>query len=186
MCGRFVIYATTDDVEKTFNIVRFVSEFKPNYNVAPTQKIPVIVDESVQDMTWGLQLGKFNVINTRVESIEKPIYKKMEPCIIIANGFFEWKDKKPNYITLKNRKLFGLAGLYYGDKCTIITTTPNDFMKNIHTRMPVIIPKGKEKEWLKNKSLELLKPTDELMQAVNVSSQVNSPKFNSIECIKEV
>jgi putative SOS response-associated peptidase YedK len=190
MCGRFVIYATKDDVERVFHVVRFVSgyekEFRPNFNVAPQQKIAVIADNEIKPMTWGMQLGKFNLINTRVESMEKPFFRKLEHCIILANGFYEWKDKQPMYITVKNRPIIALAGIYKDDACSIITTTPNDFMKDIHNRMPVILPKGKEDEWLKSSSLDILKPSDEHLQAIKVTPAVNSPKFNSPECIKAI
>ena len=52
--------------------------------------------------------------------------------------------------------------------------------------MPVIIPEGKEEEWITTKSFELLKPSNEPLQAVKVSAHVNSPKFNSPDCIKAV
>jgi putative SOS response-associated peptidase YedK len=59
-------------------------------------------------------------------------------------------------------------------------------MKDIHNRMPVILPKGKEDEWLKSSSLDILKPSDEHLQAIKVTPAVNSPKFNSPECIKAI
>jgi putative SOS response-associated peptidase YedK len=171
-----------------FNVRKFLAVYRPNYNTAPQQTIPIIKQDdnvnTLQNMKWGIQLGKFNMINIRTETMEKPFFKHMEHVIIPANGFYEWKNKAPKYITLKKRELFGLAGIMHEDAVTIITTDPNTFMKDIHNRMPVIIPKGKEEEWITSKSNELLKSSKEAMNAISVSTIVNSPKNNSPECIK--
>lgn len=190
MCGRFVFYSDKDDVSLMFNVRKFLSVYKPNYNVSPQHDVPIISrvdDENVLlAMRWGMQVGKFNMINIRTETMEKPFFNKMGHCIVLANGFYEWKDKQPRYITLKDRRLFGLAGIFNDNTFSIITTSPNVFMKSIHDRMPVIIPKGKEEDWILSKSLELLKPSNEEMDAIKVSTLVNSPKNNSSECIKAI
>jgi len=74
---------------------------------------------------------------------------------------------------------------------TIITTTPNELMAEIHNRMPVILDTESEKLWLvsddENQLLELLKPypTKE-MNAFRISELVNSPRNNSKEIIQPV
>jgi putative SOS response-associated peptidase YedK len=104
------------------------------------------------------------------------------------------------YIFLKDQKPFVFAGLWDtwtapdGKKvatCTIITTEPNTFMKRIHNRMPVILPKHHIDTWLdrsidnEQEVLPLLKPYPEKeMDAYEVSRFVNSPKNNSPECIE--
>ena len=82
-------------------------------------------------------------------------------CLVIADGFYEWrtegKRKFPMYIRLKSGEPFGFAGLYNvwtspdGKQtctCTIITTEANEAVKPIHERMPVILPKDKEDFWI--------------------------------------
>jgi putative SOS response-associated peptidase YedK len=70
-----------------------------------------------------------------------------------ASGFYEWKavggKKQPYYIRPKDDELFGLAGiteLWRGPEddlrsVCLITTEPNELMRPIHDRMPVIVPR---------------------------------------------
>ena len=69
-------------------------------------------------------------------------------CIVPMTAFYEWKKEKtkkvPYRISLKNEEMFFVPGLYNKDKegkktISLITTEPNDFMKSIHNRMPVIL-----------------------------------------------
>jgi putative SOS response-associated peptidase YedK len=150
------------------------------------------------------------MINARSETIaEKPAFReafKKQRCLIPSDGFYEWRKKRggkvPLFIHLKNGEPFGFAGLYNiwtspeGDSistCTIITTTANKLLEPVHDRMPVIIPKDKRDMWLdpavhdNNILLPLLKPfSSEEIEAYDVTSRVNSPKFNSPDNIKPV
>ncbi|MEC0612648.1 SOS response-associated peptidase, partial [Bacillus spizizenii] len=150
----------------------------------------------------------YKMINARAETItEKPAFRRplvSKRCIIPADSFYEWKrlDRKtkiPIRIKLKSSALFAFAGLYekwkthQGDPlytCTIITTTPNELMKDIHDRMPVILTYDQEKEWLNPLNTEpddlqsLLMPYNaDDMEAYQVSPLVNSPKNNSLELL---
>jgi putative SOS response-associated peptidase YedK len=137
-------------------------------------------------MTWGMQVDKFQTINTRAESMEKPYFKQMKHCIVLANGFYEWKDKVPYYITVKNRNLFGFAGICKEGAVSIITTDANELVKNMHDRMPIIIERGKESEWLNSeKDIDIQNiSTKEEMSALQVSNKVNSVKYKSPDCIE--
>jgi putative SOS response-associated peptidase YedK len=105
------------------------------------------------------------LINARAETVDKkPSFRdafKKRRCLIVADGFYEWKkegkSKVPLYFYLKSGRPFGFAGLYEtwtspGKKeistCAIITTDANELIKPIHDRMPVILPKDKERVWL--------------------------------------
>lgn len=100
---------------------------------------------------------------------DKPSFKyslkENRRCIIPATGFFEWMDfnkkKYPHFIHVKSSKIFSLAGLYsvWTDKSTgeeigtytVLTTKANPLMERVHNlkkRMPVILPKDFEKDWL--------------------------------------
>jgi putative SOS response-associated peptidase YedK len=196
--------------------------YVPSYNIAPSQSVlSVINDGKVNRMgflRWGLipswaqdmSIGH-KMINARAETIlEKPSFKnafKKKRCLIIADSFYEWKrhddnKKTPMRIKLKGDHLFAMAGIWEKWKapdgtpiysCSVITTGPNDLMKDIHDRMPVILKRNDEKTWLDssisdiNHLTTLLKPLEEdLMEAYEVSSQVNSPKNNSIDLIQKI
>lgn len=197
-----------------------VEDFKGNYNASPGQNILIRKNESHDKLTyakWGLipfwakdpSIGN-KMINARAETIsEKSSFKNAfnkRRCLIPAGGFYEWKKeesakrKTPYFIFLKDRSLFYFAGLWEKWKnskgetietTTIITTKPNEMMKELHHRMPVILQKEKSLEWLnsnnKDNLLNLLNPIDaSLMDAYIVSTMVNSPSNNSASLIERV
>ncbi len=188
MCGRFALYSSFAAIKEYANILAELEELEANYNIAPGQNIPVIINKNdgnlLEFCKWGLipfwakdpQIG-YKMINTRAETInEKPSFKyafQKRRCLVPANGFYEWRkeDKQPFYIHLKERELFTFAGIWEnwrspeGDflqTCSIITTSANDTLEKIHNRMPVILPKESESIWLANedpnKLIELLLP----------------------------
>ncbi|MEK3887745.1 SOS response-associated peptidase [Bacillus sp. FSL K6-3431] len=162
--------------------------------------------------SWAkdMKIG-YKMINARAETLsEKPSYRnayKNKRCLILADSFYEWKrhddkSKTPMRIKLKSDNLFAMAGLWESWKspegesiysCTVITTQPNKLVKDIHDRMPVILKPEDERIWL-DKSItdsdqlnDLLNPLPEnLMDAYEVSSLVNSPKNNSIGLIQKI
>jgi len=110
---------------------------------------------------WAGEINSgYSMINARVETLlEKPAYKGLverKRCLIIADSFYEWKkngkSREPYRIMLKDEDLFAFAGLWDcwekdGNElysCTIITTAANDLVRDIHDRMPVILPEGRE------------------------------------------
>lgn len=131
MCGR---YTTTGDLKELERLVRFickVADFKPRYNVAPRQVVPVLVAENGQTvlkpMRWGLippwakddKIGD-RLINARSETLtEKPSFRRpfeQQRCLIPADGFYEWQTtpggKQPFWFTMKNGGYFCMAGLW--------------------------------------------------------------------------
>ena len=221
MCGRFTIKFTIEEANKEFKVKKIIEKFTPSYNIAPSQKIPVIYNENgivILDVyQWGLiphwakepNTG-YRMINARVETIaEKHTYNnelQEGRCLIPASGFFEWKkvkdSKTPMYIHLKNRDLFAFAGISSNWRapdgkilktCVIVTTTPNSFMEKIHDRMPAILSKEMESEWInpeiqdKKEVLAMIKtyPSKE-MEAYKVSTLVNSPINNTPKVIAPV
>ena len=214
MCGRFALFSSVQAIKKYYNYLNEVQDWEANFNIAPSQKIPVIInkngEKNLEFFQWGLipfwakdkKIG-FKMINTRAETIsEKPSFKyafQKRRCLIPANGFYEWrkKDKQPFFIQLKDSDIFSFAGIWenwkspegdYIQSCSIITTPANDFMNEIHNRMPAILPKEQEIIWLSNqtqeKLLSLLLPFDsEKMIARKISKSVNSVNNNFKELI---
>jgi putative SOS response-associated peptidase YedK len=220
MCGRFGFDSTPAQLKKRFKIRQEIPVYTPNYNIAPGALHPIIkFDQKLQVILakWGLvpnwakdpKIG-YKMINARAETvIDKPSFRKSfitQRCLIPTNGFYEWyknkTEKIPYYIHLKNLELFGFAGLYDTwidieghaiTTFTIITTTPNTLMSKIHDRMPVIIPKSQEENWINNENknvadlTKLLIPyNDKDMEIYQVSNLINNPQNNSQNLIKRI
>lgn len=181
MCGRFTLTYSKDDLnaflKDTYNIEEMTHAVAPpRYNIAPSQQVLAIIHDGERYragyLTWGLipawasPSNYYNIINVRSETIKTKhsfdFAFTSHRCIILADGFYEWQtkdnDKQPMYVRLKDRSIFGFAGIYHskilddGTKvhtCAIITTSPNDIMKDIHSRMPVILPDDIHEKWLK-------------------------------------
>jgi putative SOS response-associated peptidase YedK len=219
MCGRFVGYRKLDELKEFFPIDRAACEMTANYNVAPTQEILAIYSQHGQKWLdkfhWGLvpfwakdpAIGN-RLINARAETVaEKPSFKsafKKRRCLIIADGFYEWKgpkgQKQPMFITLPDKKPFAFAGLWesWGKKdpdhpyksCTIITTEACDALRDIHHRMPVILEPEIYERWLnpQNQDVNGLKEILEKRRLEDlvshpVSTHVNSTRNNDPSCI---
>lgn len=175
MCGRYTLNKTAEDVAKRFNIAKNPDGVRPNYNVAPSQLMPVITEgddgkRTVELMKWGIPrtLGKDLVkelINTRADKAFGGFWKKTvlnHRCLVPATGFYEWKTsasgKIPFFIHPKNIELYAFAGIWstwvndVGQEIkvySIMTTEPNKEMKALHTRMPVILHPKDEEQWVK-------------------------------------
>jgi len=221
MCGRFTLTLAPEELQAAFPNFHIPPDLPPSYNIAPSQPIPVIINDGKGQLDffrWGLipswtkpdKLGKYSLINARSETAaEKASFKasfRRRRCLILADGFFEWskssvgKSKTPYYITMKDQTPFTFAGIWdiwnspEGDSlrtACILTTTPNEIVKPIHDRMPVILPNSSHQAWLAQdetnpeKLQPLLTPyAAEAMQAYPVSNYVNSPYNNSPQCIQ--
>jgi putative SOS response-associated peptidase YedK len=142
---------------------------------------------------WAKDAGiGSKMINARAEGIEaKPAFRaafKSRRCVVPVSGFYEWKKpgeasararggkpaKQPYYIFPAEGKILALAGLWErwdkGDgpleTFTIITTTPNALMAELHDRMPVVLDGGGARAWLdpglgQAQALALLVPAPE-------------------------
>jgi len=148
---------------------------------------------------------RLKTMNARAESIfEKPSFRHaadQKHCLVLADGFFEWQESEgknyPYYIRLKNHEPFAMAGLWDSwrdpgtaevlQTYTVITTKANPLMEQIHNkkkRMPVILPKNHEADWIdssldKQAAEALLVPYDELlMEAFPISRLITSRQRN--------
>jgi putative SOS response-associated peptidase YedK len=208
MCGRYSI-TTLSGLDERFDAEFPDEPLKPRYNAAPTQNLVVITESDPHKMVyakWGFPISWMKdkpagLINMRIETLkEKPSFKKYleNRCLILADGFYEWKKesngKQPFRITLKNGEPFAMAGVCRevdGNlRFAIITTEPNEVMKPIHTRMPVILEREEEKEWLNPDneisrivSYALSSYPAKKMVAVPISNLINSPQNDNPEVL---
>jgi putative SOS response-associated peptidase YedK len=217
MCGRFVQKSERKIIIEEFYIGTFADDVFMSYNVAPGQNAGVIINDGENRYVmyrWGLvpswakdpQIGN-RMINARAETVpQKPSFKAafiQRRCLIPVDGFYEWKKegnyKIPYFIFQKSERPFSLAGLWEQwsaengallNTFTIITTEANPVLKELHERMPVIIPKENRDLWLDRDNKDddvlagLLKASGESELSFHeVSRFVNSPNNNSPECI---
>ena len=171
MCGRF---ANTENIAvqaATFKADPRDTKWEPSANCAPHQQLPIVFEHSQQRFirlaTWGIQAswspGKA-LINAQSETAhEKVTFKdafQQRRCIIPANAFYEWQKhdsgKQAKIIQCENQHLFPMAGIWElqqdGEqrigRFTILTTSANQRMQDIHARMPVILQTDALDTWL--------------------------------------
>lgn len=218
MCGRYALHQHPGVVALQFG-VGLVPEFKPRYNIAPSTDILIVRDDPAKGRTadlyrWGLIPGwakdasiGSKLANARGETVaDKPSFRsafKRWRCLVPASGFYEWKAvggrKQPYYIRPTGQDMFGLAGiteLWKGPEgavhtVSLITTEPNELMRTIHDRMPVIIPISGYGDWLDTENQDtarlksfLVPYRADLMTAYPVSARVSYAKNEGKELIE--
>jgi putative SOS response-associated peptidase YedK len=219
MCGRYTSTKPVEVYAELFKARAGDLFVAPRYNIAPTYDVlacrAMPAGRELALLHWGLipawaedkKIG-YRTINARAETVAvKPSYRsafRHRRCLIAADGFYEWRPgkprKQPYYIRMKEGKPFAFAGLWEHwepegaepvDSCTIIVTTANDLVSQIHDRMPVILAPQDYDRWLDpdvreaEKVISLLKPYPENeMEAYPVGFGVNSPKNEGERLIK--
>jgi putative SOS response-associated peptidase YedK len=209
MCGRFSQTADWPTLQSRFNLKVGAPTLKKRYNIAPGQTalqiIEVRKERRLAQFKWGLcpkwadpKLAT-RMINARAETVdEKRAYKgpfTKARCLVIADGFYEWKStgpksKTPYRFTLRDGRPFTFAGLYDNGTFTILTTEANSLVQDVHARMPVILSPDGEAAWLNTKTRavelkSLLVPyrAEDMVQS-EVSTRVNSPQNDDPEILK--
>ena len=224
MCGRYSLTTPVEAVRQVFDFPERPN-LAPRANIAPSQDVAAVCLASGGSgeagrrfvwLRWGLipawakdpAIGN-RTINARAETVaEKPAFRaafRERRCLIVADGFYEWKTeaggKQPYRITLVDGGPFALAGLWERwadppggvapggeapggetiESCTIITTEANARLREIHPRMPVILAPEAFDPWLDPKTpgaeaAALLVPfPTEALTHYRVSPRLNSP-----------
>ncbi len=196
MCGRFAFYSPSEATAALFGATTS-TEVVPRYNIAPTQFVAAVRRDE-QDapelamLRWGLvpfwakdpSIGN-RMINARSETVaEKPSFRsayKKRRCLILADGFYEWRNegdgKTPYFISLADGSPFAFAGLWENwtskesdeslQSAAIITAAASEFMAQLHQRMPVVLLPEQAGRWLGGDA-------DLLSEAID-----NSPEFRA-------
>jgi len=214
MCGRFAFYSPSEAVAAPFGVTQS-TEVKPRYNIAPTQYIAAIRRDENQSneltmLRWGLvpfwakdpSIGN-RMINARSETVaEKPSFRnayRKRRCLVLADGFYEWHRegdvKIPYFISLADGKPFAFAGLWehWNSKdsdeslqtTTIVTAAANDFLAQVHHRMPVVLEPENARRWLDGDAnlLEEVTSAAPSFRAWPVDRKVNNARNESPDLV---
>ena len=165
MCGRYSASRPPDLTEETYAARAVDDPPPPSWNVAPTDPVSVVVDRGegreLRTLKWGLIPSwaddpriASRLINARAETVaEKPAFRSAlvkRRCLVPADGWYEWRDRRPHFISRAEPIAF--AGLYErnGDTrtFTIVTTSAAPDIAHLHDRMPVVLPEGVWDAWL--------------------------------------
>lgn len=219
MCGRFAFFSPREAVQELFGVECGI-ELKPRYNIAPSQDIVALRagasgEAEFATFRWGLvpswagDPGVGNrMINARLETVaDKPAFRaafRRRRCAVPADGFYEWQaleggPKQPWFMTSVDGGPFLMAGLWeHWDKgetrletCTLLTAEARGAMREVHHRMPVILPLESLGPWLQAEGadgglgvLDRLPVAQLHMQPV--SRAVNSPAHEGADLIQPV
>ncbi|MBI9049250.1 MAG: SOS response-associated peptidase [Anaerolineaceae bacterium] len=133
MCGRFTLTLEISALQMAFDLGAQSVDWKPNYNIVPSSKIPVVTNQNptqVELLHWGLVPSwakdasiSAKLINARSETAhDKPSFRtpfRSKRCLIFADGFYEWKrgvykgsKKVPYYFRRQDKSPFVFAGLW--------------------------------------------------------------------------
>jgi len=218
MCGRFRLGKGREALKKYFGAHNDL-DWDPRYNIAPTQDIATVRQDPrepqrvVSLMRWGLvpawakdSKSAARMINARCETAaDLPAFRdalRSRRCLIPADGFYEWqklgKSRQPYCFSRHDGGIFAFAGLWERWKtpegsvletCSILTTAANDLVREVHDRMPVILPPDAYDLWLdpafnqRDAVLDLLKPLpSDALKKYPVSSGVNDVNNDGPNC----
>ena len=196
MCGRFSLSVDARECIEYYPQVLGVVDFSARYNCAPGQKILCLLPEGGKWLTWGFmpswcQDKSRSQINARSETLHEKLFFKeayaKRRCLVLSNGFFEWKNKVPFYFQLRRRNLFAFAGIWEENQTVaIVTTEANEVVSNYHKRMPAILEKEEEKIWLAGSRLQLNPCTKDDLSVREVPPFVNSSKNEGPACVQRI
>lgn len=155
MCGRFTSTASPEELMRKFN-VKILQNFRPKWNIAPSQQALVITGQGSQNepimAIWGLppSFAKHSfLINARAETVtEKPTFRDAfhhRRCLVVASGWYEWSaPKTPWHIKHCDGGVMAFGGLLFGppekQRFVIITTRADTGLADIHHRAPLVMP----------------------------------------------
>ena len=173
-----------------------LDSISPNFNAAPTHKIPAVLALGEQiliaSFSWGLvpswskdpAIGS-RMINARSESVsEKPSFRSAlshRRCIVPADGWYEWRTaagkKYPHYFSAADDSLLGFAGIYESWKdpagnvlwtVSILTQQALPEFAQIHDRMPVLVAPQVTQLWLSSNE----KPLSQILEASTQAAKI--------------
>ena len=201
MCGRYTLHANKQRLAEAL-AAAVPDSYSPDYNIGPGSDILALNKEQPTSMHWGLRTPQNFHINARLESADTtPRFRdawETHRCLIPANGFYEWLNdgvrKQPYYLYPPGDGLLFLAGLWFPSElaeqpahCVVLTTAAHGAARDVHERMPVILPQSVHADWL-----QLRLPRDEVtafaskvyLEKHTVSTRVNSVQNKDSKLIR--
>ena len=199
MCGRYVV---TNAVAKTIEIVKsaIAVDDTDNYNAHPQQKLPVIKSytngKTLESFQWGLTPSWAKereiklLINARLETLNKKIsFKnliKNNRCLVVADGYYEWKkdhnNKIPHFLTRSDNQIIFIAAIFQAKQFCLITQQASENISFIHKRQPVILDEKNLNKYLnlKYEAFEFLNSCSKTeLKFHEIKKDVNNPANNN-------
>lgn len=209
MCARYNLRLANRQLQEYLNLSAEPAEYPLRYNISPTQFVPTVSlvegKRLASDRKWGLipswskdtKLAA-TMINARSETVaEKPAFRsaiKKRRCLIPASAFYEWtgpaKAKQPWMIEFTDGKPMIFAGIWEAwrnpegetiESCSILTTAANEFMSQVHDRMPVLLVPEAWDFWL-DPEIQTADPYRQLFESWphdDLKRTAVSPKLNN-------
>ncbi len=210
MCGRFALSTTPARFRDLFGCPP-PAGYRPRFNIAPDSEVVVVRapaggGREAVGMCWGL-LGPWmrdprdpaRQINARLETAaDKPMFRaayRRRRCLVPADGFYEWRKRgrgasRPHFVRLREGAPMAMAGIWQAtrledggihESVAILTRPAAAEIREIHHRMPVVVPPERWDAWLDPELRDpatlraLLESGAETMEAWPVSRRVGSP-----------
>ena len=219
MCVRYVLHKTDAALAAIAQALsRSLAKpdwVQPRFNVALTNVMPVVAaggaGPELRGMMWGYvpfyEQGKPRMRllpNAKAEMApESPAFRQAAArrrCLVPANGFYEWRtvgrEKEPHVFMLQGEEPFAFAGLWepgaeqQPETFAILTTEPNELVRPIHNRMPVILTLATMARWLGDQPLPapeyaaLIRPLDAArMTGRPVNRFVSNSRHEGPQCL---
>jgi len=218
VCGRFTQQRPTSELAEIFDAENLAADDGGHFNVAPTDEASVIVQHAARRAVvryrWGLVphwaedpriAGR--TFNARAETITlTPAFRgafRRRRCLVPVDSFYEWRReagvRQPYRILRGDGEPLVLAGLWAGRRdpadgtirrtFTIVTTTANEAIAELHDRMPVVLPRAAWETWLDASGAGigelhgLLVPSAEPLEIYPVVRLVNNVRNNGPELV---
>lgn len=179
MCGRYATSRSSAELSELFDAADDTGDgLTPDYNVAPTDPVPVVRVSAgaggrvLSRMSWGLvpsyakdTRGAARLINARAETVATSGAFKQSfvrrRCLVPADGWYEWvprgpKQKQPYFMTDPSGDVLAFAGIWavWGTgtgrvlSCSVLTTSAVGDLALVHDRMPLVLGRGQWAGWL--------------------------------------
>ena len=199
MTVRLTLTTTADEVLETYGLVDLPGDWRPRYNIAPTQPLLVVTDPSEPVARWGrwglvprwardARVGARHALAPVSELEERSLYRSallLGRCVVLADGFFAWAGDaergQAHFFRHRGRRPFGIAAISTRwrapegvelSTCAIVTVPASDDVSAVTATMPAILHLEQWEGWLR--------PTDSIGSLLALLRPLEAGKLVSI------